>query len=58
MLELYERLKVASPAVMQSATAFGLIWATLVITAGMFANIGAEVIVALCSKDPSQAATV
>ena len=58
VLALYERLKSGSPALMQCATAFGLIWATLVIAAGMVANIGAEVIVALYSKDPTQAAAV
>ena len=58
VLARYERLKSGSPALMQCATAFGLIWATLVIAAGMVANIGAELIVALHSKDPTQAAAV
>lgn len=57
-LALYERLKTGAPALMQAATAFGLIWATLVIAAGMVANIGTGVIVELYGKDPAQAALV
>lgn len=57
-LALHERLKAVSPALMQAATAFGLIWATLVIAAGMIANIGAGVAVELYSKDAAQAASV
>jgi Domain of unknown function (DUF4386) len=55
---LYERLKVGSPALAQIATAFGLIWAGLVIASGMVANIGASTIVSLYEKDPAQAASV
>ena len=58
VLALYERLKAGAPARMQCATAFSLVWATLVIAAGLVANIGAEVVVALYSKDPTQAAAV
>jgi hypothetical protein len=57
-LALYERLKAGSPALMRSATAFGLIWATLVIASGMVANIGTGVVVDLYGKDPAQAALV
>ena len=35
VLALYERLKAGSPAMVQVATAFGLIWAGLVIASGM-----------------------
>ncbi len=46
-LALYERLKVGSPAMMQTATAFALIWAGVVIASGMVANIGTGVVVNL-----------
>jgi len=57
-LALYERLKAGAPDLMRTATAFGLIWATLVIASGMIANIGTGVIVELYGKDPAQAALV
>ncbi len=57
-LALYERLKAGSPAMMQIATAIGLIWATVVIASGMVANIGMDTVVDLYGTDPSQAVTV
>jgi len=57
-LALYERLKAGSPAMVQTATAFGLIWAGLMFASGMVANIGAGVVIDLYGKDPAQAATV
>lgn len=56
-LALYERLKDGSPALAQTATAFGLIWAGLIIASGnlMLHNIG--VVAGLYSADPAQAAT-
>lgn len=57
-LALYERLKALSPGMIQTATAFGLIWAGLVIASGMVANIGLGTVVELYGKDPAQAATV
>ena len=57
-LALYERLKAGSPAMMQTATVFGLIWAGVLIASGMISNIGTGVVVDLYSKDPAQAATV
>jgi hypothetical protein len=57
-LALHERLKAVSSAMVQTATAFGLIWAGLVITRGMIANIGTGVVVDLYGKDPSQAGLV
>ncbi len=57
-LALYERLKAGSPAMVQTATAFGLIWAGVVIAAGMVFNIGLSTVVDLYGKDPAQAATV
>ena len=57
-LALYERLKAGSPALVQTATAFGLIWAGLVIASGMIFNIGMHTVVALYGNDPAQAASV
>jgi hypothetical protein len=57
-LALNERLKAGSRALVQSATVFGLIWAGLVIAAGMVANIGLGTVVDLYGKDPAQAGSV
>jgi len=57
-LALYERLKDGSPAIMQTATAIGLIWATIIIAAGMIFTTGMANVVDLYGKDPAQAATV
>lgn len=57
-LALYERLKAGSPAMAQTATAFGIIWAGLVIASGMVANIGTGVVVDLYGRDPAQAASL
>lgn len=58
VLALHERLKLGSPALVQVATAFGLIWAGLVIASGMIATIGLETVVDLYGRDQTQAATV
>jgi hypothetical protein len=57
VLALYERLKDGSPALASIATAFGLIWAGLIIASGnlMLHNLG--VVAALYGADPAQAAT-
>jgi hypothetical protein len=57
-LALYERLKAGSSAIVQTATVFGMIWATVIIVAGMIHNVGMENVVDLYGKDPAQAATV
>ena len=57
-LALHERLKAGSPAMAQTATAFGLIWAGLVIASGMVANVGAGIVVDIYGGDPAQAASV
>lgn len=54
-LALYERLKAGSPAIAQTATAIGLVWAGLVIAAGMLANVGIGRVVDLYGSDPTQA---
>ena len=57
VLALFERLKGGSPALMQTAAAFGLIWAGLIIASGnlMLHNLG--VVANLYGKDPAQAQT-
>jgi len=54
-LALYDRLKSGSPAIMQVATAIGIIWAGSLIASGMVANAGLATVVALYAKDPTQA---
>ena len=58
LLALYERLKAGSPAIVQTATAFGLIWAAVVFASGMVFNIGMETVIDLYGKDPAQAESV
>jgi len=55
-LALYERLNTASPAIIRTATAIGIIWAGTLIASGMVANAGIAPVVALYGKDPAQAA--
>lgn len=55
-LALFEHLKDGSPALAQIATAFGLIWATLVLGSGMIANINLGESVAMFPADPGKAA--
>ena len=58
VLAVYERLKAGSKPMVQTATAFGLIWAGLVIASGMVFSVGMGNVVDLFSTDPAQAATV
>ncbi len=55
-LALYDRLNAASPAIIRTATAIGIIWAGALIASGMVANAGIAPVVALYGKDPAQAA--
>ena len=57
-LALYERLKAGSPALAQTATTFGLIWAGLIIASGNLMLFDLGVVADLHGKDPAQAATV
>ena len=57
-LALYNRRKAAAPALMQVATAIGIIWAGSLIASGMVANAGLATVVALYAKDPAQAVLV
>jgi hypothetical protein len=54
-LALYDRMKSDAPALMQVATAIGIIWAGSLIASGMAANAGLATVVALYAKDPTQA---
>lgn len=56
LLALYDRLKSHAPALMQVATAIGVIWAGSLIASGMIANAGLATIIPLFAKDPAQAA--
>ncbi len=55
-LALYDRLKSGAPAIIQAATAIGIIWAGSLIASGMVSNAGIDPVVALYAKDPEQAA--
>ena len=57
-LALYERLKSGAPAIAQVATVIGIIWAALVIAAGLVATLGIRTAVELSATDPSQAGLV
>jgi hypothetical protein len=56
VLALYERLKVGASAIMQVATATGIIWAGSLIASGMVLNAGMAPVMALYGQDPAQAA--
>lgn len=58
VLALHERLKDGLPALVQMATAFGLIWAALVIASGMLIINDVGVVADLYGEDPTQAASV
>jgi len=57
-LALHDRLQAGAPALMQTATVFGLIWAGVVIASGMISNIGMAVVIDLLGAEPNQAATI
>lgn len=54
-LALHDRLKPGAPALMQVATAIGIIWAGSLIASGMVANAGLTTVITLHAKDPVQA---
>lgn len=57
-LALYERLKANSPAIVQTATVFGLFWGCVILISGMIHNVGMQNVVELYRTDPAQAGTV
>lgn len=52
---LSERFRAHSPGLAQLALAFGVLWATLVLGAGMVANVGLAEVVRLHATSPEQA---
>lgn len=58
VLALYERFKASAPSVIKIATAFGLIWACLLIACGVIFNRALGTVVSLYGKDAAQAVTV
>ncbi len=57
-LALHDRLQGDTSGLTRTATAFGIIWAVLVIASGMIYNVGMETVVGLHDGDPALAATV
>lgn len=57
-LALYERLKNTAPAMMQTATVFGIFWGCVILISGMIHNAGMQMVVDLYFKDPYQASTI
>jgi len=57
VLALFERLKAGATTMMQTATVFGLIWASAVIASGMAANAGVTLAAGRYAGDPIQAAS-
>ena len=53
---LWDRFRLASPALAQVSLTFGALWATLVLAAGMVANVGLKEALAVFASDPERAA--
>jgi hypothetical protein len=54
-LGVHDRLEEKSPALARTATAFGLIWAGLVLASGMIALVGQRAVVELAATDRAEA---
>jgi hypothetical protein len=57
-LALYERLKAGSPAIVLTATVFGVFWGCVILISGMIHNVGMQTVVNLYGNDPTLAGTV
>lgn len=55
-LALFERLKATAPGLAQVATAYGLIWAGMVIASGLVYIVGLRAVVEMLGQNPQQAA--
>ena len=55
---LHEHLRAARNPTLPIGSAFGLIWAGLVIASGMVANVGLDAVAGLHDQDPAQALTL
>jgi hypothetical protein len=58
VLALHARLLAGAPTLTPMATAFGLIWAGLVVAAGLIANVGLGTVASLHAADPAGAEPV
>jgi hypothetical protein len=58
VLALHRRVRPRAPVLASAAGAFGIIWAGLVIAAGMIGNIGLGTVADLQESDPAQAQAV
>lgn len=54
----WSRFRPASPALAQVSLTFGALWATLVLAAGMVANVGLKEAVSVFASDPERAANL
>jgi len=57
VLALHRHLRNAAPGLVATATAFGIIWAGLVIASGMIFNVGTSMVVDLIATDAGGAAS-
>lgn len=57
-LALYARLREGAPILTQSATAVGLIWASVLVASGMIHNAGVAAVVDLHDTSPAQAVSI
>lgn len=57
-LALSERLKAGPPAMVRTATVFGLLWGGVIMVAGMVHNVGMGSAIALLDQAPVQAGTL
>ncbi len=57
-LAIHDVLKRSAPSLSAVTAVIGIIWAGLVIAAGMVSNVGAEVVSAMYTQNPEQATTI
>lgn len=57
-LALHQRLRNQAPALVDVATVFGIIWATILIAAGMIFNVGMHAVVEMVAANPDRANAV
>ena len=57
VIALHQRLEGASPGLVNTATAFGLVWAGLVLASGMIFNVGMDVVIDLQAAGDAGAAS-
>ncbi len=55
---LYDRLKGGAPTLAAIGSAYGIIWAGLILAAGMVSNISLEAVTSMAGNDPEGAATL